>query len=139
MKKSELDIISESISSFLNEESDSSKDKGEHTCGCKESRSKKKSVKKAISEDSSFDEFNMRSKGREHAQRIKQLQRTIDHAERLAGKHFDYAFLHDEIGEDPSHPKHVDPSHHQQKYDKHMKKSKMLKMYVKSFRDAMEE
>lgn len=137
-KKTLEDIISESIGSFLNEEAKSSKD-DKHDCGCKDSEPKKKSSKKALAEDSHLDDFNMKSKGREHAQRIKQLQRTIDRAENLARKHREYAFLHDDIGEDPSHPKHKDPSYHQQKYDKHMKKSSMLKMYVNSFRDAMEE
>ena len=97
-----------------------------------------KRYKKSITEsDLSFDRMNMAVKGREHAQRIKQLHRTIDHAENLASKHLSHAELHYEIGQDPKHPKHRDPMHHREKYDKHLKKHKLLRNYVDAFKKEM--
>lgn len=96
-------------------------------------------MKKALSESSIFDRINMEVKGREHARRVKQLHKTIEHAQNLAFKHLDHATLHDEIGEDPSHPNHRDPFYHEEKSRKHMRKYRMLRDYVKAFEDEMDE
>lgn len=127
-KQDKIEIVQKK---YVKEEKDEDCD-----CGCEDCDHDKKTLK----EDSSiFDRINMRAKGIEHANRVKQLQRTIERADRLADKHSSYAFLHDDIGEDPSHPKHVSPEHHREKYDKHMRKSKMLQMYVDAFKEAMDD
>lgn len=97
-------------------------------------------MKKTLAEGFTIlDRLGMQAKGREHARKIQQLRRTIEHADNLADKHYDYASLHDEIGEDPTHPKHINPDYHQEKYRKHMDKAKMLQAYVDAFKDEMGE
>jgi hypothetical protein len=82
---------------------------------------------------------SMELKGRDHARKIQQLRRTIEHAYNLSDKHYDYANLHDTIGEDPQHPKHKSPEHHRAKYEKHREKSKLLRAYVQGFKDELGE
>jgi hypothetical protein len=95
--------------------------------------------KKPLSESSLLDRMNIELKGREHARRIKQLHRTIEHADSLSQKYHHIANLHDDIAEDPKHPRHRNPAHHEEKAYQHRKKSQMLSRYVDAFRDELDE
>lgn len=95
--------------------------------------------KKTLSESSLLDRMNIELKGREHARRIKQLHRTIEHADNLSQKYHHLANLHDDIAEDPKHPRHRNPAHHEEKAYQHRKKSQMLSRYVDAFRDELDE